>query len=143
MSHHDPNPLTIAVRVYPEPPKSKQATRPRKPWSLPGAMLVFDTETRTDAAQRLTFGSYRFFVGGKCLEERLFYADDLPEKDREVLKHYVAKHRAETGEAGVRELLLLTLGEFLEKTFRAAYKGRCLLVGFNLPFDLSRLPPQG
>jgi hypothetical protein len=93
-------------------------------------MLVFDTETRTDATQRLTFGSYRFFVGGQCLKESLFYGDDLPEKDRRVLERYVATHRG---------LDLLTRRQFLEKLYRAAYKGRCLLVGFNLPFDLSRL----
>ena len=29
--------------------------------------------------------------------------------------------------------------EFLAKLYKAAYKGRCLLVGFNLPFDLSRI----
>ena len=126
----DPNALTIAVRVYPEPPKSKKDTRSRKSWQLPDAMLVFDTETRTDATQRLTFGSYRFFVGGQCLKESLFYGDDLPEKDRRVLERYVATHRG---------LDLLTRRQFLEKLYRAAYKGRCLLVGFNLPFDLSRL----
>ena len=32
-------------------------------------MFVFDTETRTDATQRLTFGSYRFIVAGQCLKE--------------------------------------------------------------------------
>ncbi len=139
VSHRELNLIPIAVRVYPKPEDLEQGTRSRKPRQCPDAMCVFDTETRIDATQRLTFGSYRFFVGGGCLEEGLFYANDLPEKDREVLKHYVAKHRAETGEEGVRELFLLTLGEFLEKIFRAAYKGRCLLVGFNLPFDLSRL----
>ena len=40
-------------------------------------MLVFDCETRTDETQALTFGSYRFLVAGRCLEEGLFYADDL------------------------------------------------------------------
>ena len=40
-------------------------------------MLVFDCETRTDKAQALTFGSYRFLVEGRCLEEGLFYGDDL------------------------------------------------------------------
>lgn len=127
----DPNGLTIAVRVYPEPlAKSKQGTRSRKRWQCPDAMLVFDTETRTDATQRLTFGSYRFLVAGQCVEEGLFYGDDLPEKDRRVLERYLATHRG---------LHLLTRRQFLDKLHRAAYKGRCLLVGFNLPFDLSRL----
>ena len=93
-------------------------------------MFVFDTETRVDATQRLTFGSFRFIVGGRCVEEALFYGDDLPEGDRQVLERYVRKHP---------NVLLLSRCAFLEKLYSAAYKGRCLVVGFNLPFDLSRL----
>ncbi|MGB7081353.1 MAG: hypothetical protein WBD54_06920, partial [Candidatus Acidiferrales bacterium] len=76
--------LPLAVRIYPEPEKPKQeqrADRPLRHWRCPDAMLVFDTETRTDATQRLTFGSYRFLVAGQCREEGLFYADDLPARD--------------------------------------------------------------
>jgi hypothetical protein len=97
-------------------------------------MLVFDTETRTDASQRLTFGSYRFLVNDQLREEGLFYADDLPSKDRETLEQYVAAHK----KRGIR-LLLLSRREFLKKFYKAVYKGRALLVGFNLPFDLSRI----
>jgi hypothetical protein len=92
-------------------------------------MLVFDTETRTDATQSLTFGSYRFIVAGRCLEEGLLYGDDLPQSDLQILQAYVA----------TRRLRLLTRPQFLAKFYQAVYKGRCLLVGFNLPFDLSRI----
>ncbi len=102
-------------------------------------MLVFDTETRTDVAQRLAFGSWRFIVDGRCLEEGVFFAEDLPRKDRTILEKYVAKHKADTVKEGNQKLLLLTLREFLDKLFLAAYKWRFLLVGFNLPFDLSRI----
>jgi hypothetical protein len=97
-------------------------------------MFVFDTETRTDESQRLTFGSYRFFVDNELREEGLFYADDLPSKDRKTLEKYVAAHNR----LGTR-FLLLTRREFLKKLYKAAYKGRAMLVGFNLPFDLSRI----
>jgi hypothetical protein len=97
-------------------------------------MFVFDTETRTDASQRLTFGSYRFFVDNELQEEALFYADDLPSKDRKTLEKYVASHN----KLGAR-LLLLTRSEFLKKLYKTVYKSRALLVGFNLPFDLSRI----
>ena len=33
-----------------------------------------------DAAQKLRVGSYRFIFDGQCLEEGLFYGDDLPGK---------------------------------------------------------------
>ncbi len=131
--------LPLAVRVYPEPEDNRPITRPQKAWRLPGAMLVFDTETRTDATQRLTFGSYRFIQDGQCREEGLFFADDLPRRDRRILERYVATRRAEVGEEGNPHLLLLTRREFLEKLYRTIYSGRGLLVGFNLPFDLSRI----
>src|SRR5439155_1694375 len=36
------------------------------------------------------------------------------------------------------KLGLLTRRQFLDRLYKLVYKGRCLLVGFNLPFDLSR-----
>lgn len=131
--------LPIAVRVYPEPKKEKQQYDHRlRHWQCPDAMLIFDTETRTDATQRLTFGSYRFIVAGECQQEGLFYADDLSASDLSILKQYVGTHRADITR-GNTELHLLRLSEFLNKLYRTAYKSRCLLVGFNLPFDLSRI----
>jgi hypothetical protein len=139
MARNETKPLAIAVRVYPEPNAEKERFVSSKPWREPKAILVFDTETRIDATQRLTFGSWRFIVEGRCLEEGLFSAPDLPDEDRRILERYVAKHKADTVSEGNGKLLLLPLGEFLDKVFMAAYRGRCLVVGFNLPFDLSRL----
>ena len=137
----EPTPLPIAIRVYPEP--HSEEPRKRKGlghWRRPNTMLVFDTETRTDEAQALTFGSYRFIENGRCLEEGLFYADDLPAADRAVLQAYVKSHAAATERReGDPELLLLSRREFLKRFYLAAYKARSLIVGFNLPFDLSRL----
>jgi hypothetical protein len=132
--------LTLAVRVYPTT-KSKQrdASRERKPRKMPKSMLVLDTETRTDESQRLTFGSYRYIVKGNCLEEGIFHADDLPAKDLEVLRKYIAKHPVAVARNGNPTLLLLTRREFVKRFFKFAYKERCLVVGFNLPFDLSRI----
>lgn len=130
--------LPLAVRVYSEPQREKRDDRPLRHWRCPDAMLVFDTETRTDASQRLTFGSYRLLVAGQCQDEGLFYADDLPATDLAILKRYVTAHRADVAHGNAR-LRLLSLAEFLNSFYRASYKSRCLLVGFNLPFDLSRI----
>jgi hypothetical protein len=129
--------LSLAVRVYPATRDAQADSHLRKPWRCPRAMFVFDTETRTDATQSLTFGSYRFIVDGDCLDEALIYGDDLPERDREILEHYAERQNAETVDR--RRLILLTRREFLDRFYREVYKSRCLLVGFNLPFDLSRL----
>jgi hypothetical protein len=100
-------------------------------------MLVFDTETTTDATQRLLFGSYRFIDRANCLEEGLFYPEDLRPQELALLSEYVERHWADTVKK--TSLKLLTLREFRKKFYGAAYKARCLVVGFNLPFDLSRL----
>jgi hypothetical protein len=138
-----PAPVIIAVRAYPEPKVSeKDFDKPERKWRVPQAMFVFDTETSTDHTQRLKFGSFRFIVGGRCLKENLFNADDLSHKEREVLKQYAASNRADVVDEGVSELLLLNRADLLKELYLDAYKGRCLLVGFNLPFDLSRLACQ-
>ena len=132
---HEPSPIDLAVRVYPEIPGAKR--RPRKQRWRPNAMLVLDTETRTDASQRLMFGCFRFIVDGEVLREALFCADDLTSAELKILKKYAdSRSSAAIGE---RKLDLLTLGGFLDEFYRAAYKGRCLVVAFNLPFDLTRL----
>src|ERR1700679_3449498 len=133
---NNPDPLPIAVRVFPD--LSRDIRSPKR-WRRPDSMFVFDTETTIDATQRLMFGNYRRIVAGRCVEEGLFYADDLPEQDRRVLEAYVSTHHADTANRAKRPLHLITRAEFLKKLYRASYKSRCLLVGFNLPFDLSRV----
>ena len=127
--------LPVAIRVYPD---LWESVFDRGNAARPEAMLIFDCESRTDETQTLTFGSYRWIVRGQCLEEGLFYADDLTRPEKDVLKRYVRMHRAATTREGVADLKLLTLTEFLERFYRAAYKGRCLVVAFNFPFDASR-----
>jgi hypothetical protein len=140
MSRFEPTSLPIAVRVYPEPRTPEQDfDKPPRKWRLPQAMFVFDTETSTDHTQRLKFGNYRFIVNGRTLKEGLFYADDLSHRERRVLKQYAANNRADVVSEGLSELLLLNRADLVKELYRDAYKGRSLLVAFNLPFDLSRI----
>ena len=76
-------------------------------------------------------------ISGHAVEEGIFYSEDLSAKELRVLKRYVRMHKPETVSDGVRELRLLTLREFLKELFDYFYRARCLLVCFNLPFDLS------
>jgi len=134
--------LPIAVRVYPD---LKPSQPQRKAPQIDG-MLVFDCETRTDRAQSLTFGSYRFLVEGRCLQEGLFYADDLSASEGDVLEEYARTHAADTDPRGIPErdipsdpqLRLLQITEFRKLLYRVGYKGRGLLCAFNFPFDASR-----
>jgi hypothetical protein len=130
--------LAIAVRVYPAPPATEKTMRAGR-WKRPEGVFVFDTETRTDQTQRLTFGSYRIIVAGECREEGLIYADDLSREEMRVLQAYVETHRADTVAGESPKLLLLSRSEFVDCLYRAAFKSHFLLVGFNLAFDLSRV----
>ena len=137
---NEPDPLQLAVRVYPQPQREGRERKKLRHWRRPPRMLVFDTETRTDTAQALTFGSYRYFEDRICLEEGLFFGDDLPRADCATLEAYVATHAAATDlRRGVAQLQLLDRRQFLEKLYTAGFDGQGLIVGFNLPFDFSRL----
>ncbi len=113
----------------------------------PTSVLTFDTETTTDTAQSLLFGSYRYsrWKGAEleCVEEGIFFDNDLPTNDANgfaTLTRYVEGHPANVASGFRTKLRLLSKREFLEQVFwPAAYRARCLVVGFNLPFDLSRL----
>lgn len=131
--------LPIAVRVFSEKKDAEEESRSHRNFPCPDSMLVFDTETRTDATQSLIFGSYRFIEQGVCTDEGLFCADDITPEEYRVLEHYAATHRPDAVGVSSARIHLWTLRQFLEKLYRAAYKGRCLVVGFNLPFDLSRI----
>jgi hypothetical protein len=140
MPHSEPTPLVVAVRVYPDlKDEERDFDKPHRVWHRPDAILVYDAETRTDRTQRLTFGSYRFIVGGQLLRENLFYGDDLPAKDRRILERHVAAPSAVIPDEENHDVSLLTRHQFVEKLFKNAYKGRCLLIAFNFPFDISRV----
>lgn len=144
--------LPVAVRAFTANPKKrrkrKKAAR-RRDIDWPRDVVTFDTETTTDKTQRLTFGSYRYSQWSKdgrrlqCREEGLIYADELPERDPEGferLKDYAEIHRASVMPGVPEEIKLLSRAEFAhEVLWHLGCQARTLIVGFNLPFDLSRL----
>jgi hypothetical protein len=135
----------IFVRAHaPLPPKKPWRGFHRKKW--PNFALIFDTETRTDPTQKLTFGCFRRYELKRnayfCIEEGLFFADDLRRADRAVLNRYVANplNVPETELFPPQlKLKLLSRNVFVRKIFWGAVRRGDLIVGFNLPFDLSRL----
>ena len=129
--------LNLAIRVFPDfstGERKRAQFRPR-----PAEFIVFDTETRTDATQSLLFGSYRQYRNCECIEEALFHADDLRSDQLDELEHYAASHTADTKTSTRAPLRLMTKSQFVERLYMVAYKTRSLLIGFNLPFDLSRI----
>jgi hypothetical protein len=132
--------LPIAIRAYTEQTGTRRKVGHKtaaRSWRQPDRVLVFDCETEIDAGQTLTFGSYRYckLVEGwlEPIDEGLFHADDLGDRNPHglaVLAAYAEAHA----------LPLMSRRLFVEEVFfRSAYRGRAWVVGFNLPFDLSRI----
>ena len=138
MRNFEIRPLTVAVRVFPYADIGKDHRLTRSSL-IPKGMLVIQTAGRSGSSQKLTMGSYRFIVGGQCLEEGLFYADDLPRRELQVLKDYVLRQNVNAAPGDDQRLRLLSRREFLDLFYNVAYKARCLVVGFNLSSDISRL----
>ncbi len=134
-----PEPLPVAVRAFAsrltENPKSsrrKHAQQPKpQPVGFSDWTLVFDTETTTDASQQLRFGVYQVRKSGDLREEGLFYDPiSLIDSELTTLRSY----------ADERGLEVRTAEGFVEGVFfPCVYELRGLCVGFNLPFDLSRI----
>jgi hypothetical protein len=138
----EPVALPIALRVYPLTAEDgdDDPERLRKHWRIPRGMIVFDTETRTDPTQRLTFGGYRAIIDGECVEEGLFHGGGLSHEELRTLRQYVARNKPFKVVGNRRkELRLLTVPGFLKELFADVYRDHCLLVAFNHPFDLSRV----
>jgi hypothetical protein len=134
---------TVALaRVKRERKRKRQSAADR--W--PQTALVFDTETTTDTEQALTFGSFRCCVlrgdEYRCVEEGLFSADDASSSARKVIDAYAEREYADLGLKSFPpklRLRVLSRWAFIERYFWKTIKAGGLIVGFNLPFDLSRL----
>lgn len=124
--------IEMAVRCYPEP----ESRNPHKGGGddgygdLPSRVLVFDTETTIDRHQNLTFGSFRVYEQGRLLHDGIFYGDTVNSSDIVTLTNYDKVH----------DIPVMTVREFVDKVFLPEVHGlHTLCIGFNLPFDISRL----
>jgi hypothetical protein len=156
----DREPLWIAVRAWTQPtapsPSKAAATggarRRTKLRRLPLEVLVFDTETLHEVGQRVMVGVWRLYSDDPdgaeamtCIEEGLFYPDDLPTRDPDgwaILRHYAESARASTAAGFDRGVKLWPLTRWLEeRLYRYGYRhgDRCKVVGFNLPFDFGAI----
>ena len=92
-------------------------------------VLVFDTETTIDQYQNLKFGSYGVWQNDKLDEFGLFYDNNLDNNDVKTLSDYADK----------KHIKLITKSQFLDMFIDYVYKRRAICIGFNLPFDISRI----
>lgn len=157
--------VSVAVRCFPSPGKQSRGINNKKPKSKrPALMLVIDAETATENtksmpgfdseawnpfAQTLLFGTARlyWYLDGewKPVTEFTFYPSYLPEYGKELLRKIVHQQTVTRDSTTYLrdepevEHRLITLDEFIQRFYEVAYYQQGLVVGFNLPYDLSRL----
>lgn len=133
----------LALRAYAVPVKKKARTEVHPTeWSselrretVPEVgpsdwVLVFDSETKTDAAQQLRVGLYQLRHGEQLIEEGSFAdLETLTQREQAVLRRFLEADR----------LPLRSVARFRELIFRVLAKLNGTLVGFNLPYDISRI----
>ena len=146
--------LVIALRAFVRraPKKPRPGRKPEK-GAMPRAVdwrqsvprvtpsdwvLVFDCESRTTPDQRLRFGAYQLRYKGQVWERGTFYEPEVLEPEElSILRQCIAEEEDRSDEARIR---LRTRAEFVDEIFyRSGYAVGAQIVGFNLPFDLSRL----
>src|SRR4051812_48560879 len=97
--------LPIYLRGYAAiPPRPTQRSR-GDALSPSDWTLIFDTETRTDATQRLRIGAYQLLIGGSLERRGLFYDPEVIREDQ--LETLWAEN------ARLRLSPLMKLGEFV------------------------------
>jgi hypothetical protein len=131
----DPERLDVAVRAWAVPdylkhiPKSD--TREYRDLGPSEWALVFDTETLTDLSLRLRVGAYQLRRRGELKKTGLFAdVETLSPAELELTRGYACANRHR----------FLTRTEFVEQILLPyTHQHRALMVGFNLPFDISRI----
>jgi len=151
--------VEAAVRAFAPPTEPKRAPRaPRRSlvgdggdYRWPPVAVVLDTETSTDPTQRLLFGFYRVVswvptdVGWRLAvdEEGVFHDDDLSRWDPAgwaTLRRFVPPRDPEIPSPADPTFYRYARRAFLDEViWPVVVEAKGLLVGFNLPFDLSRL----
>ncbi len=126
----------IALRVYAHKTfvdlkKPQTSQRPKQNIGASRHDLIFDCETTNDAAQSLRFGAYQHRERGVLEERGLFYEPEgVTDAELSVLQECAALHK----------ITLLTREEFVcDKVMKIGWQWGGQIIGFNLPFDISRI----
>jgi hypothetical protein len=126
-------PVEAALRAYVPVKTCKQSTRDI--YAVERPILSFDTETTEDEYQNFLFGSCGIWVAGYLHKFILFFAQGLQEHDIAILGEF-----AKTKSEGGRRMEVMPIQRFISEVFFPwIVMDNALCVGFNLPFDLSRL----
>jgi hypothetical protein len=127
--------MEIAVRSFNQLRERKHEWEPNESkQTIPSyeRVFVFDTETRIDVAQSLTFGSFVIMHHDAVEQLGLFYdQNEVSEEELKILQSYCANDPT---------IKLYVLEDFIDGIFYPAVHGdKVPCVAFSLPWDISRL----
>jgi hypothetical protein len=120
------------VRAYTETPGAKRTFGSGGGLDSPSDYaVIFDCETTTDPTQTLRFGFFQVRKSGALVREGIFYEPStLHPSELTLLRAYAAQN----------QLDICTVRDFRFKVLlRVGYEARAAIIGFNLPFDISRV----
>jgi hypothetical protein len=120
--------MNIAVRCYVDN-EDKPEQKEFEKYYNPNLVFVFDFETTADMYLNMMFGCCGIWENGKRVGLMLIHASDLNEKQLATLREYAIKSKIE----------LISRAEFVRVFYQNVFKRRAVCVGFNLPFDISRM----
>lgn len=122
--------LPLYFRCYTEKKRAGKGRKQEEIEPNQDLVLVLDAETKSDEYQGLVFGSCGIWFDGRQRDFYIFYDDNLPECDIKKITKIASRYKCK----------LLSRKDFVETVFIPyVYRARAICVGFNLPFDLSRL----
>ena len=140
-STHDIYLRAHTVQLQKEPRKVNPHGEQVKKW--PAYVLVFDCESRLSEDQELTFGSWRFceLRGDEyiCVDEGFFHDEGLTTQEFEEVRNFVQHRKPETTDGSGTRLHFYPRSKFVKEVLGLSIQAKAMIVGFNLPFDLSRL----
>lgn len=122
--------LRMSLRAY-VPTGTKPSTWTHKDQGPSEYTLIFDTETTSDAAQKLRFGIYQVRKSAELIEAGIFINSEMfAEWEIGIIRLFARSNNYR----------LISVEEFIENVFFGiGYELRATIIGFNLPFDISRL----
>jgi hypothetical protein len=135
MTAPTPENKPILLRAYVEPVRAQRSSGKHNGKQRKGHdgdwFVILDCETTTDPGQALRFGFCRVYFRKELRHEICFYRSGQFSKSEMALINSYAQ---------TNNITLMTADTFIDRIFyKYGYACHGMIIGFNLPFDLSRL----
>jgi hypothetical protein len=125
--------VAIAIRAYTERPDLEPLGNLAAKEGLTASIwtVVFDCETSVEPTQQLRVGFFQVRENSKLNRSGIFFDPKaISESDERLISLYASSHSLE----------VLTIAEFrVDILLKYGYTRHATIVGFNLPFDISRV----